>query len=255
MLRAGGPRIDAGAGWHPEVTLGRQQAATRVLAGVQIVGTTAATVRPLWPPLTLAPAATVADDGRMSELLTVAGAAKLAGVSVRTMRRRVAAGQVVTAGHGQSRRIVAASVAAPAAPSDAATAVMGGHQSASDRPASTVMTEDVTEDSTATRVTPAADIAPLAELVERLTERLAEQTGLTAMWQERAGTLADRLAAAESKIMALAAPSESSLMAPGSPQSVEPTVDTFLARLRPPAPWLLATLVIVAAVVVLVWSW
>jgi len=53
--------------------------------------------------------------------------------------------------------------------------------------------------------------------------------------------------------MALAAPSESSLMAPGSPQSVEPTVDTFLARLRPPAPWLLATLVIVAAVVVLVW--
>jgi hypothetical protein len=43
-------------------------------------------------------------------------------------------------------------------------------------------------------------------LIERLTERLAEQTGLTAMWQERTGTLSDRLALAESRLAALEAP-------------------------------------------------
>jgi hypothetical protein len=187
----------------------------------------------------------------MSDLLTVAGAAKLAGVSVRTMRRRVAAGQVVTAGQGQSRRIVAASVAAPFAPSETATTVTSGHQGDSDRPASTVMTEDVTADSAATRVTAAPDIGTLTELVERLTERLAEQTGLTAMWQERAGTLGDRLAAAESKLLALAAPQQPT-EAPGAAQPVEPSTEPSSGRWRSWAPWLLAVLAIVVAVALLV---
>jgi hypothetical protein len=165
----------------------------------------------------------------VSDLLTVGQAAKLAGVSVRTMRRRVAAGQVVTAGYGQSRRIVAASVTAPAAPSQTATTATHGQQGDSDRPASTVMTEDMTEDSTATRVTPAADIGPLTELVERLTERLVEQTGLTAMWQERAGTLGDRLAAAESKLLAMSAP-QSPVDASTATIGPEPATDA-------PVPW------------------
>jgi hypothetical protein len=62
----------------------------------------------------------------------------------------------------------------------------------------------------------------LAELVERLTERLAEQTGLTAMWQERAGTLADRLAVAESKLLALEAP-KTSLAASMAEQPPDPS--------------------------------
>jgi hypothetical protein len=85
----------------------------------------------------------------------------------------------------------------------------------------------------------------LAELVERLTERLAEQTGLTAMWQERAGTLADRLAVAESKLLALEAP-KTSLAASTAEQPPDPSPepspppDPFPAPLPPSpnaAPW------------------
>jgi hypothetical protein len=198
----------------------------------------------------------------MPVLLTVAEAANLAGVSVRTMRRRVAAGQVATAGHGQARRIVAASVAAPIAPSETATTAAIGHQGDSDRPASVAMTEDMTEDNTATRVTTASEIAPLAELVERLTERLAEQTGLTAMWQERAGTLADRLAAAESKLLALEAP-KSPKAASTAPRAPDPTRGPSVRRWRSWVPWQPALIgaiilvgvlgVLVAVVVLLAW--
>src|SRR5215210_3469015 len=101
---------------------------------------------------------------QLSDLLTVAEAATLAGVSVRTMRRRVAAGLVVTAGHGQARRIVAASVTAPSIPSETVTTVTDGRQGDSGRPASADITEDMTEDSTATRVTAAPEIGTLAEV-------------------------------------------------------------------------------------------
>ena len=140
----------------------------------------------------------------VSELLTVGQAAKLAGVSVRTMRRRVAAGQVMTAGHGQARRIVAVSVAAPIIPSETAATTTGGHHGDSDRAAnaamtadSTAMNEAMTEATAATEKTPTPEIGPLVELVERLTERLAEQTGLTAMWQARAQVLDERVRALE----------------------------------------------------------
>src|SRR6187200_2260255 len=97
----------------------------------------------------------------MRDLLTVAEAAKLAGVSVRTMRRRVAAGLVVTAGHGQARRIVAASMTAPKAPSEAVITATNGRQGVSDRPASAAMTEDMTAASTATRVSASSEMTPL----------------------------------------------------------------------------------------------
>ncbi len=58
---------------------------------------------------------------------------------------------------------------------------------------STAMTDAMTAGSAATGVTPATEIGPLVELVERLTERLAEQTGLTAMWQARAQVLDERV--------------------------------------------------------------
>jgi hypothetical protein len=66
--------------------------------------------------------------------------------------------------------------------------------------------------------------AELIELVERLTERLAEQSAVAAMWQERARMLSDQLA--------LAAPQQP-VEAPGGPAPAEPTVEPPGARARP----------------------
>ena len=148
----------------------------------------------------------------MSELLTVGQAATLAGVSVRTMRRRVAAGEVVTAGHGQAQRIVAASVVA-APPGDPAS---GGQ----DRGTPAALTEDMTEDradvtaamSEDTTATPSV-MAGLVAVVDRLTlenrelvRQLVDVSTAATVWQQRASTLADRLDRAESKLLGLAAP-------------------------------------------------
>jgi hypothetical protein len=54
------------------------------------------------------------------------------------------------------------------------------------------------------------------------------------MWQERAGTLANRLALAESRLAALEAPQErhhGTLDAPGAPQAQEPSTG------EPSPPW------------------
>jgi phage terminase Nu1 subunit (DNA packaging protein) len=46
----------------------------------------------------------------MTELLSITDAAAVAGVSLRTMRRWVSRGQVVTVGRGRGRRVVASSL-------------------------------------------------------------------------------------------------------------------------------------------------
>ena len=51
----------------------------------------------------------------LSELLTVPEAARVAGVSERTMRRWATNGQVRSIGRGHRRRVVAASLSEPAA--------------------------------------------------------------------------------------------------------------------------------------------
>ena len=94
--------------------------------------------------------------------------------------------------------------------------------------------------------------APVADLVRELTGKLAEQTGLTMVWMERAHVLGERLA--------LAAPDASQAQQDANPGPVAPrTTDNpvpFSGRLRVLAPWVLALLAIIAVVaLVLVPRW
>jgi hypothetical protein len=83
--------------------------------------------------------------------------------------------------------------------------------------------------------------------VDELHAQLGETMAAAAMWQERAGTLADRLAVAESQLLALAAPA-SSLTASTAPHPAEPTLEPFTGRLRGWIAAAVAVLVIVAVV-------
>jgi hypothetical protein len=173
------------------------------------------------------------------ELLTVSDAAMLAGVSARTMRRWANSGQVRTVGHGHGRRVVVASILdLPATPGQ------NGHEKRSSE--STVSATTVTEADSG------HEAGHLANLVRELTARLSEQIGLTAMWQERAGALGDRLAAAESKLLALAAP-PSLLVGSAASEPPDLTTGGLTRRWQVRAPWLLGLLAIVAVVVLLVW--
>ena len=74
-----------------------------------------------------------------------------------------------------------------------------------------------------------------------------------AMWQERAGTLADRLAASESKLLALKAP-QSPLEGSGATIASDPTTESLWTRWRAVIPpWLLTLLAIVVVVMLLGW--
>jgi excisionase family DNA binding protein len=137
----------------------------------------------------------------MSDLLTVHEAATLAGVSERTVRRWASSGHVRTVVTGHGRRVVAASL-------PERTVTHGQHDRA-DRP------------SAATGAANGHEAGHLAELVRELSDRLAEQAALTAIWQERARVLGDQLA--------LAAPQQPA-EAPGAPESPDPTTE-------PSAPW------------------
>jgi hypothetical protein len=123
------------------------------------------------------------------ELLTVPEAA-VAGVSVRTMRRWASSGQVRTTGSGHRRRVVAASLPGVEASEDAS-----GREDRS--PEDTVSaTTDAGTVRSANSDSVAAEADRLADLVRELTGKLAEQTGLTMVWMERARVLGERLALA-----------------------------------------------------------
>src|SRR5215217_6685855 len=112
----------------------------------------------------------------MSDLLSVPEAATAAGVSERTIRRWASSGHVRTVATGQGRRVVAASL--PEAP------VTNGRRPDAGRPPSD------------TETVMAGQADHLAGLVRELSDKLAAATATAAMWQERAGTLSDRLALA-----------------------------------------------------------
>jgi len=67
-----------------------------------------------------------------------------------------------------------------------------------------------------------AGIVELIALVRSLQEQLVSRTEAAAMWQERAGTFADRLALADGKLAQLAAP-QSLLDASTATQTLEPS--------------------------------
>jgi hypothetical protein len=120
----------------------------------------------------------------LSELLTVSEAATVAGVSVRTMRRWAAGGQVRTVGKGHGRKVVAASLSELSA----STVTIGQD----DRPE--VTAETARSATAATETANGHEADRLADLVRELSQRLAEQTAMTALWMERARVLSDQLA-------------------------------------------------------------
>ena len=120
----------------------------------------------------------------VSELLTVPDAAKVAGVSERTMRRWATTGHVRTVGRGHKRRVLAVSLSEPSA-----TNGQAGHEGGSpERPVSaTPAIESAT----------AAEADRLADLVRELTGRVSDLSATAAMWQTRAQMLDERVRALE----------------------------------------------------------
>jgi hypothetical protein len=177
------------------------------------------------------------------ELLTVPEAAAVAGVSVRTMRRWASSGQVRTVGSGHGRKVVADSLSKVAASEDT-----NGHEKRSSDGTVSTTTDNETARS-ANADTAAIEADRLAVLVRELTDKLAEQTGLTMVWMERCRVLGDQLA--------LAAPvgpepTQDANLGAGAQIAITDAPVPLLARLRVLAPWVLAALVLVA-VVLLLW--
>jgi hypothetical protein len=94
------------------------------------------------------------------------------------------------------------------------------------------------------------DVAALVALVDRLTMENRELVGAVAAWQSQAVVLAGRLADAEQRL-AIGAPSESTLVGPGAPESAGAALGPsglFSVRWPAWAPWLLTLLAIVATI-------
>ena len=90
----------------------------------------------------------------------------------------------------------------------------------------------------------AAGVVELVGLVRDLQAQLVSRTEAATIWQARAELLAERLAAAESRILALSAP-RSPVEAPGAPESPDPTPELSPSWWRSWRAWLAAGLVVV----------
>jgi len=134
----------------------------------------------------------------LSDVLTVPDAAKVAGVSERTMRRWATNGQVRTVGRGHRRRVVADSLSEPPA-----TNGRRGHEGRS---------PDVTVSATtATGTVMAAEAGHLADLVRELTARVSDLSATAGMWQARARVLEERVLALEAPKTEPGPPADQSL--------------------------------------------
>jgi hypothetical protein len=165
------------------------------------------------------------DSAEAGAWLSLADAARALGVSEKTARRRARAGQL------EARQVP----------------TQRGPAWQVRLPIGVPIVDRV--DSHGTQAATADRGATMLELV-RLVGELQPKAEAAAMWQARAELLAERLAAAESKMAALEAP-RSPTDASTGPHSAEPTADTFAARLRPLALWLVTALAIVAVLVLL----
>jgi hypothetical protein len=212
---------------------------------------------------------TVDADARVTPRgwLTLNEAADALGVSVHSVRRRARAGQLVArqvptdrgpawrvllhpdaqGGHGDARddhrdAHPDATVGAQATSDDVADVVtVNGHPDATVKgQGGTLITAEL--------------VGLLRERearIDELTSELVVRTEAATMWQERAGMLADRLATAETKLLALEAP-KSPLDASTRARSAEPTAaGTSFARFRPLIPWVLAVLALVVLMALL----
>jgi excisionase family DNA binding protein len=154
----------------------------------------------------------------LSESLSAAEAARACGVSERTIRRWVAAGRLTADESGPTMRVAARDLAAwrdnmsgqaPAgqARPDVRQAVSNGHSTLS-------------PDTDTAR----PDLAALVTLVANLQHELVAKAEAAAMWQERATTLADQLAALQRPALEA-----------GAVDSVESTAP--IESVDPPRPW------------------
>jgi len=180
----------------------------------------------------------------MSAIVSANEAAHRFGLSEKTVRRWIKSGKLNADKSGRAYRVMLSEVEALIAP-----------DTAHDRGPSTdtVRTADIhSAPSTADSMSAMSGIPELVSLVDRLQAEARQHAETSAMWQERAGTLADRLAAAESKLLALEAPKPST-GARTAPQIAEPTTESPGGRLHALAPWLLAVLAIGAVVGMAAW--
>jgi excisionase family DNA binding protein len=204
-------------------------------------------------PLTPAPADARADLSRrrtlagMSAIVSANEAAHHFGLSEKTVRRWIKAGRLKADKSGRAYRVVLSEVGA---------LVVTDTTHDSGPSADTVQTADIgsappTTDSRSAM----SGIGELVALVDRLQAEARDHAATAAMWQERAGTLADRLTIAETKLLALTAPEQPQNVS-GAPDQPAPATDapvSPLARLQALLPWLLAMLAIVAVAALLAW--
>ena len=136
----------------------------------------------------------------MSAIVSANEAAHRFGLSEKTVRRWIAAGKLTADKSGRAYRVSLSEVAA-----------LIGQDTAHDSGPSTDTVRTADTDSapnTADSRPNVYGIAELVALVDRLQAEAREHAATAAMWQERAGTLADRLALAEGQLAALAAPQQ-----------------------------------------------
>jgi excisionase family DNA binding protein len=152
------------------------------------------------------------------------------GLSEKTVRRWIASGKLRADKRGRAYRVDLSELAT----------VIGrdnGHASgpsADSGPTADTIADSSTADSRSGRSALSA-VAELVGLVDRLTVENRQLAEAATLWQERAGTLADRLAVAESQLAALTAP-ESPTDASTATHAPEPTPE--LSAEPASSPWL-----------------
>jgi hypothetical protein len=194
--------------------------------------------------------------------LPLADAARVMGLSVAATRRRAKAGTVTAERRSTPQGGVWwVCVSGDAASPDGLPDDVKRQVTSSDAHPGGGQSEYVNGFSATVQTVPVLDeLVILLRERERKADALQAQLGETmaaaAMWQERAGTLADRLAVAESRILALMPP-ESPLVSRRASEVPAPTTDALVplpARLRALASWLVLV-AIVAVIVLLVPAW
>jgi excisionase family DNA binding protein len=150
----------------------------------------------------------------MPDVVSANEAAQRFGLSEKTVRRWIKSGRLTADKHGRAYRVSLSELAA----------VIGRENGHDGGPSpDTVRSADIRSAPDTTDSTSAmSGIPELVALVDRLQAEARQHAETSAMWQERAGTLADRLAAAELQLLALEAP-KSTLGASTGPEIVGTT--------------------------------
>jgi len=157
----------------------------------------------------------------MIAIVSANEAAHHLGLSEETVRRWIASGRLKADESGRADRATLSEAAALLGPATAHTRGLS---------ADAVPTADI--DSAPSTAAPRSAMSGIPEpvaLVDRLQAKARRHAATAAMWQERAGTLAERLAAAESRLLAPAAPQRPP-EAPRTPIVLDPTTEP------PPSP-------------------